>query len=54
MQGFLIFENKTGQLLYSKNYNQPPFTKPSYSGLDQSASRVPVSEKLSNKQTKKK
>lgn len=26
MKGFIIFENKQGQLLYSKNYNQYPFT----------------------------
>lgn len=26
MKGFIIFQNETGQLLYSKNYNQMPFT----------------------------
>ena len=26
MKGFLIFENTNGGLIYSKNYNQHPFT----------------------------
>lgn len=26
MKGFIIFQNETGQLLYSKNYNSMPFT----------------------------
>ncbi len=26
MKGFIVFQNQTGQLLYSKNYNSLPFT----------------------------
>jgi adenylosuccinate synthase len=26
MKGFIIFQNTTGQLLYSKNYNSYPYT----------------------------
>lgn len=26
MKGFIVFQNTTGQLLYSKNYNSYPYT----------------------------
>lgn len=43
MKGFIIFNNESGQLLYSKNYNCMPFT--SFQNSDSSGQQA---SKLNN------
>ena len=39
MKGFIVFQNTTGQLLYSKNYNSYPYTTSQDPVLEQTRNR---------------